>query len=228
MSGGLSNSQVDKAGAVLREWLHSDRSASAGFSSVERRAIAVVWEYRAAFSRPLIKVNVNLRHYIKKAGCEVVVAQRLKRLPRIAVKLIKQPRMRLSQMQDVGGCRAVLPNQEAVYSVLEGIRRNWDIITVDDYAEHPKPTGYRAIHPIVRRDERAIEVQLRTVGQQDWADEVERIDSRASYAAKDGDGPPEVRRYLQLLADAIAQSEAGTRISVDDLRELSELRTHVP
>lgn len=220
-----SKSQADKAGALLREWWGgSRRDLEVG----GRAAVDVVWAYRVQFQYPLTRVNANLRHYVKGAGCEVFIAQRLKRLPRIIEKLHRHPRMRLSQMQDVGGCRAILPDKAAIDSVLAGIRRNWEVITVDDYIAEPKPDGYRAIHVIVRRGGVPIEVQLRTFGQQDWADEVERIDGRVDYAVKDGEGPAHVLRYLWLLAEVIATSEAGHQGDEERLREMAELRRSMP
>lgn len=226
MAGGLSNSQVDRAGDVLRRWVYQGDLESP--TPEEMSAIETAWQYRAGFTRPLVRVNVNLRYYVGKVGCEIIVAQRLKRLPRIVGKLLRQPTIRLSQMQDVGGCRAVLPDQGAVEEVLRGIRRNWDIITADDYSANPKPTGYRATHVIVRKEGRAIEVQLRTVGQQDWAEEVERIDGKVDFLAKDGEGPEAVTRYFRLLSEVIAGSEAGVRVSLSDLQELNQLRVQVP
>lgn len=58
-----------------------------------------------------------------------------------------------------------------------------------DYIEFPKAIGYRAVHFVVTRDDRAIEVQLRTRGQQQWADAVEAIDARIDLSLKDGVGP---------------------------------------
>lgn len=220
-----SKTRVDKAGAVLKDWWgRPDREITRDV----REAVETIWGYRARFQYPLTKVNVGLRHYVRKADCEVFIAQRLKRLPRIVEKLHRHPRMRFSQMQDVGGCRAVLPDQDAVERVRVGIARRWEIITVDDYVSNPKPDGYRAVHIIVRRDDVPIEVQLRTGGQQDWADEVERMDGRVSYALKDGEGPPEVLRYLVLLAEVIAAADAGQAPNIADLRELADLQRIMP
>jgi len=173
-------------------------------------------------------VNANLRHYVKSAGSEVFIAQRLKRLPRILVKMARHPRMRLTQMQDVGGCRAILGDEAAVRHVLDGIQRNWDVITVDDYIENPKTDGYRAVHVITRRSEVPIEVQLRTAGQQDWADEVERIDGLMPHAVKDGEGPPEVVEYLKALAELIDAVEGGTPVDPGLSSEFLRLRRLVP
>lgn len=121
----LSKKSVDKAGTVLRRG-----SGQATDYETVIAALDVVWEYRRQFQYPLTQVNANLRHYVKGAGCEVYIAQRLKRLPRIMEKLIRQPRMRLSQMQDVGECRAILPDETSIRKVLSGITQRWDVITI--------------------------------------------------------------------------------------------------
>lgn len=152
----------------------------------------------------------------------------LKRMPRIVEKLHRHPRMRLSQMQDVGGCRAILRDELAIREVLAGIVRNWDVMTVDDYILNPKPDGYRAVHVIVRKSGVPIEVQLRTPGQQDWADEVERLDGLLPVAVKDGEGTPQVVRYLQVLAEIIRTVEAGEVVDNSVIQDFIRLRGLMP
>jgi putative GTP pyrophosphokinase len=193
----------------------------------EELAVQTLWAYRASFAYPTTKINANLRHYVKKANCDILIAQRMKRLPRILEKLHRHPRMRMSQMQDVGGCRAILPSQSAVYDVAAGLARNWDIVTSDDYVTEPRPTGYRALHVIVKRDGRPIEVQLRTIGQQDWADEIERLDGKYAYGLKVGEGPSDVLEYTRLFAELIWTTENGQTINRESLQRLRHLRETV-
>lgn len=95
-------------------------------------------------------------------------------------------------MEDIAGCRAILPGGAAeVAGVLRRIRRNWDVIRVDDYVARPKNTGYRALHIVVRRDDHLVEIQLRTPAQHEWAEAIERWAARTGFPLKDGDGPPD-------------------------------------
>jgi len=222
-----SNGKIDRAGACIRDHLYTMPPIVADTATLQD-AIECVWSFRAKFNRPLSLVNLGVRYYIKQAGCDVVVAQRLKRLPRIVEKMSRHPRMRLTQMQDVGGCRAILPDRESVQKVLTGLQRNWDIIAIDDYVTAPKPTGYRAIHVIIRKEDMAIELQLRTPGQQVWAEEIERIDSVTDYALKDGEGPEDVLAYTRKLAEVISVMDAGDTVNNEDLIALRELRRNVP
>ncbi|MGI8808216.1 MAG: RelA/SpoT domain-containing protein [Acidimicrobiales bacterium] len=220
-----SKTSVDKAGALLRDWWGDQEEV---LNDAEVAAADTVWDYRKQFQYPLTKTNANLRYYVKKAGHDVFIAQRLKRLPRIVEKLHRHPRMRLSQMQDVGGCRAILRDEVAIREVLAGVLRNWDVITVDDYIQSPKPDGYRAVHVIVRNSGVPIEVQLRTPGQQDWADEVERLDGLLPSAVKDGEGSPEVVWYLQVLAEIIRTVEAGEVVDNAVIQDFIKLRGLMP
>jgi GTP pyrophosphokinase len=184
--------------------------------------------YRQTFQSPLKKVTVGTRQFVRRDSNSVIVAQRLKRLPQIISKLARFPGMRLSQMEDVGGCRAILEGGASeVAAVLRRIRRNWEIAAVNDYVAVPKPTGYRAVHVVVLRDERPIEIQLRTPGQHDWAEAVERTAGRTGFALKDGQGPADLLRYFELASHGIASSEAGERVQEDFEREFANLRDEV-
>ncbi|MCL4836455.1 MAG: RelA/SpoT domain-containing protein [Thermoanaerobaculia bacterium] len=152
--------------------------------------------------------------------------QRFKRLERIIDKLVRYPKMRLSQMEDIGGCRAVLASLEDVSSAVEHIHRQWgDRAKATDYIASPKPDGYRGIHIIERRDGRLIEVQLRTRNQHAWAEAVERLDLAFGYGLKEGQGPADLREYFRLGADRLAAEDEGTALDsaaearFDTLRE---------
>jgi hypothetical protein len=69
-------------------------------------------------------------------------------------------------VQDIAGCRAILPDQDAAYRVLERSRHHKSrVLRVDDHVADPKPSGYRAIHAVVERDGAPVEIQLRTLRQ---------------------------------------------------------------
>jgi len=191
-------------------------------------AIADAFDYREAFSDPLKKVTVGLRQFVARETTEVIVAQRLKRMPQILSKLQRFPTMRLSQMEDIGGCRAVLSGGASeVAGVVRRIRRNWSVIDTLDYVREPKPTGYRALHVIVERDGRMIEIQLRSPKQHEWAEAVERAAGRSGYALKDGDGPSELIEYFRQAAYALALEELGEAVDEGFDRRFENLRDQV-
>jgi ppGpp synthetase/RelA/SpoT-type nucleotidyltranferase len=113
-------------------------------------------------------------------------------------------------------------------AVLRRIVRNWDVTRIYDYIVEPKTTGYRGIHVVVRRDARLIEIQLRTPGQHEWALAVERTESRLEIPGlKDGLGPPDLVRYFNRAAYAIALEERGSAPDIAFDREFDVLRQQV-
>jgi putative GTP pyrophosphokinase len=188
-----------------------------------RRAVLLLVEYRSTVQDPLNKVAVGLRQFVERESQRVVVAQRLKRLPTIVDKLGRYPAMKVTRIQDIGGCRAILRNRAEVEGVPRRIRRNWDVKRLDEYATTPKETGYRAVLVVVLRDERLIEIQLRTPGQQEWAAQVDRTGGRLGIRLKDGEGPSELVRDFERAAYATALNEEGQ--AADDAFEHEFLDT---
>lgn len=105
--------------------------------------------------------------------------------------------MKLSRMADIGGVRAVLPDQEAVYRLGARLRKNWTIVKTRDYISEPKDDGYRALHLINRHRGRLREVQLRTDYQDRWANAVEATARDFAPGLKFGGGPPACARVLR-------------------------------
>lgn len=157
-----------------------------------------------------------------------MVGQRLKRTPQILHKLSRFSSMRLTQMEDIAGCRAILSGgAPEVAGVLRRIRRNWRILGIDDYVKSPKSTGYRAIHVVVCRDSHSVEIQLRTLGQHDWAEGVERLAAKTGFPLKDGEGPPELLTYLELVGWAISVEEGGQALDDGFEQVLLQLKGRV-
>lgn len=104
-------------------------------------------------------------------------------------------------MGDIGGCRAVLPGRQQVDGVLRRIRKNWDVHgRVRDRRDEPAESGYRAVHVIVIRDGRMIEIQLRDPKEHEWALAVERTGARLGIGLKEGEGPDDLREYFRLAS----------------------------
>jgi hypothetical protein len=170
---------------------------------------------------------MGVRSFVKSESTTIVVTQRLKRMPTILDKLGRHPNMKITQMQDIGGCRAILEEgSRDVRGVLRRINRNWNVRKVDDYCEVPKPrTGYRAVHVVVERDERLVEIQLRTPNQHRWAVEIEGASARLGMPRlKDGEGPDELVRYFELAGHLFAVEDGDEDADRDLLDEFRNLR----
>ena len=213
-----SKGEINRSGELLRQV----RLNPSLFSFAERQAaIQFVEDFRKGYSYPLLKVNTGLRAMVAQVTSDIVVAQRLKRMPQIIHKLERFPGTNLARMEDLGGCRAVLETSDEVDLVHQKITRNWAIIRVRDYVQSPKLSGYRAIHLVVERDNHRIEVQLRTKGQQARANVVEKVAASYQLPLKDEIGPDEVMEWLLLAAEGIAYKDRGETVPTALKAELS-------
>lgn len=140
---------------------------------------------------------------VSREADDVIVSQRLKREPQIINKLVRQPGMLLARIEDIGGCRAVLPSPDAVAGVEQRIRKRWEVKRYRDYVDEPKVGGYRAVHLVTERDGMRIEVQLRTKGQQEWADTVESFAGHYDLPLKDESGPAVVLDFFKRAGEGI-------------------------
>lgn len=219
-----SRGRIDRAGQALRTW-RSDATSPTSDDLVV--ALRVVEEFRAAHATPLTRVAANLRYYVAEVSDgRFIVGQRLKRMDTIRDKLGRQPRMALSRMHDIAGCRAVVPSQDAADALLARLRsqRRWDILDRTwDYVAAPKTDGYRSKHVVVRKDGVLIEVQIRTSVQHAWAELVERLDRTYGLELKAGRASPEVTAAVARAADLFAAHEAG-ELDIDAIMtQVSEL-----
>lgn len=180
-------------------------------------------------AKSLARTNAGLRYYVRKAGAEPNVTQRLKRFSTIVDKLQRHPTMQLSTMEDIGGVRAVLPRQSQVDDVVRELRRQprWRIKRVREYISErdpgPKPDGYRAVHVVVERDGCFVEIQLRTPWQDAWAQSVEQDTRRLRAGLKFGLGPADLREYFRVIADYFELRERHETPEQELLEELSKL-----
>jgi len=226
-----SNSQVNRAADLIRDW-RAARSSHTKGPAIEEvlAAIETIGQFRAQFTAPLTKVVMGLRSFVNTEGLDPSgrVAQRLKRMPTILDKLEREPGMNLARMHDIGGCRAVLPDEAAIYRVIRRVKARprsiWGIIREYDYIKQPKASGYRGVHIVVRRDGRLIEIQLRTPSQHRWALNVEAIDLARRLGLKEGKGPEGLQRLLELSAYAMEATSKGEIMSEDFDREFERLR----
>lgn len=224
----VTKSQVNKAGRTLRRFLLRPNQNSGDYDELQR-AIEVIVEYRAAHQAPLAKATMGLRSMVKTIGCRAEVSQRLKRYPTIVDKIRREPTMALGNMQDIGGCRAVLDSVADLRQVEHRLRKNRPPVGYADYVTRPRDSGYRGVHIVVAYPDRggtlrSIEVQPRTQTMHEWAIFVERLGGRLQADLKSGYGPPEIRAWLAAASEAMAIEEAGEVVSEQLLTHLKGLR----
>src|SRR5712691_6501127 len=110
-----SRGRVNRAGKALI----NDSSSREGWEEV----FSVIGNWRSAHSYPLQTLKMVLLNRAAKVDEESFVAQRLKRITSIAGKLRDNAQMDLTQMQDIGGCRAVMQSVQNVYKLASVYKR---------------------------------------------------------------------------------------------------------
>ena len=214
-----SKSAVNRAGRLLL------KQRDGRISEIDEQAAwdALTW-WRSLHARPLSTVAANLRYHVDQEGGRVQdrieVTQRLKRLPTMIDKLSRETG-NITQMHDIGGVRALLPSLGHVYSLGRRLRKTWTIIRVRDYIAKPKPTGYRALHLIVQRRGFPIEVQLRTVPQDLWANLMEEMTRETGEGLKFGTADPDTHARFATIADLLARLDRG-EVTAGELRAAIE------
>lgn len=228
-----SRTKVDSAG---------DTYIASNVSPEERElALAVINNWRSSHGFPLNTLQVNLRQRSAAIDDDPTVAQRIKRLYSIRHKLERFPNMKLSRMQDLGGCRAVLSSVAAVDEIVEYYRTQSRIkhrlVRENQYIIAPKTSGYRGVHFVYRYfSDRSttwnglnIEVQIRSRLQHAWATAVETVGTFTQQALKSSWGEQDWLRFFALMGSAHALREGtlfvpGTPENVGSMvRELREL-----
>lgn len=212
----FSRSAVDRAGVTV-----TDASSTA---EQREAAMSVVKNWRASHHFPLNSIQMHLRKAARKVDEGSIVAQRVKRMPSILRKLNAKDtgNMRLSQMQDIGGCRAVVSDPAAVHavrSILLNSKMNHKVVAEFPYMNEPKATGYRSQHIVLQYQSRRfesyakhlIEVQIRTRLQHAWSTAVEAVDIFLRLSLKAGDGPADWLEFFRLAANEFADFEGLPR-----------------
>lgn len=221
--GDYSKSQVDWAGQTI---------AYGSASNAESILATEIFEnWRAIHSYPMWIFKKRLKDAAKKIDKNALTAQRLKRTPSIINKLKrryynKTPTMKLSQMQDIGGCRVVLRTNEMVFELLEKYYLKGDLkhklIRKKDYVSNPKEDGYRSVHLIYSyiSDKQKkmyngllVEIQLRSKLQHLWATAIETVDFFTLQAIKSNQGKKEWKEFFKLVSSAFAIMENKPLVS---------------
>ena len=204
-----SRNKIIKAGKTIRK---------AGSTEEQlEEATKVIDNWRAAHAFPLHVIYIHLRGMA--SGKNIVVAERLKRLDSIIKKLEREPSMSLWMMQDLGGCRFIVPTLDDVYSYAEkydSSRKRHIFKEKYDYITNPKPSGYRSLHMVYEyhsdksdtyNKNMLVEIQYRTHLQHVWATALETMGLFTKQALKAGQGDEHVKRFFVLVSSLFALRE---------------------
>lgn len=227
----FSRSEVNKAGATFVNPNATDAE--------KEHALNVINNWRVSHNFPLNTFQWRLRYVAKRINPDSLIAQRIKRLASIKLKLELQPDMKLSQMQDIGGCRAIMKDVTELDQLVNiykhesrGIKHK--LHKEQDYITNPKPSGYRGVHLIYKygsdksadyRDMR-IEIQIRTLMQHAWATAVETVGTFINMPLKSSLGDDGWLRFFALMGSAMAISEGKPTVP-DTSENIAELKKEI-
>ncbi|MFT3897180.1 MAG: hypothetical protein QM719_05725 [Thermomonas sp.] len=178
-------------------------------------------EYRASFIPAYDLVVARLRGPLKYA----VTGRPAKSTTALVDKLNRQ-HVRLSQVQDIAGCRIV---------VEDIVLQDQAVRALDVFIDNPKvydrrktsSNGYRAVHLVADIEGRKVEVQVRTKFQHLWAEISEKVSDTMGPDLKYGVGDPEALSFLNNLSVAILKVEQE-EVARDQVQRQIKSAVHIP
>lgn len=220
---GISKSAIDRAGRYLSQEREELTMEGLEYEDIFDR-------YRAAHLAPLTRLTLTIQDWLQRYGSPYYIAQRLKRKPQIARKLSRLS-VRLSQLQDIGGLRIIVPNNSDVNKLVVFLNNElnsddrFTIVRQTDYRELGRDTtGYRAIHIIISVNGLYAELQVRSNIQHYWAENIEKTSVIYGHLLKEGEGAREVLSYFKLLSDIFYKVESRVEVSSNEKMIFEEAR----
>lgn len=186
----LSGKQLQKLGKRLRQ----------GSDAADVRLLN---DYRRWFDPALLDAALVINGGLGAGDIPYLLSGRAKRTKSIIRKLVREPTMDLSRMTDIVGLRIIVATSDEQRRIVDALCAVVEIERVADYTGNGH--FYRAIHVHTIVDARRIEIQIRTLAQQLWADESESFGEQA----KEGELTADQRAYLEELRDAVCAIDGG-------------------
>lgn len=186
----FSKSQIDRLGDRLRK------------GDISEPDLRLLDRYRRSFTDAYEEVVGQIREQL---GLEPT-GRPAKSTTSISDKLRRES-IRLSQIQDIAGCRVIVPDVLTQGEVVARLNALFDKLIVVDRRERPSH-GYRAVHVIVAHSGKLIEVQVRTALQHLWAELSEKLSDVVDIAIKYGGGDEDVVKILVVMSETIKGQEA--------------------
>jgi ppGpp synthetase/RelA/SpoT-type nucleotidyltranferase len=185
----LSKTQVDQLGDRLRK------------GSVAEGDLQQLDAYRRSFAESYDEIVVIVRDatQLEPTGRPVKSTTSI-------IEKLRRETIRLSQMQDIAGCRLVVPNVLVQDRIVERLTGALPKAVIVDRREQPS-FGYRAVHIVATVRNKQIEIQVRTELQHLWAQLSEKLADVRDPAIKYGGGDSEVQQGLSSISTVIASYE---------------------
>jgi ppGpp synthetase/RelA/SpoT-type nucleotidyltranferase len=196
----LSKTQVDQLGGRLRK------------GSVAEGDLQQLDAYRRSFAGAYDEVVAIIRD-----TTQLEPTGRPAKSTTSIIEKLRRETIRLSQMQDIAGCRVVVDNILVQDQVVERLRGALPKAIVVDRRKQPS-FGYRAVHVIASVRNKLVEIQVRTELQHVWAQMSEQLGDLVGPAVKYGGGDADAQQILARISRATASfEEKGSLTSVPEL-----------
>lgn len=196
----LSKTQIDRLGDRLRKGSPTDDD------------LRTLDDYRRSFGEAYESVVRTIRE-----GLKLEPTGRPAKSTSSLIEKLQRESIRLSQVQDIAGCRIVVADVAEQERVVVSLYAAFPGASVADRRAKPS-YGYRAVHVIARISGKLIEIQVRSSLQHLWAELSEKVSDMVDPAIKYGGGP---QVHQQGLASASAEV-AGVEEVEQDIALLQE------
>jgi ppGpp synthetase/RelA/SpoT-type nucleotidyltranferase len=194
----LSNSQIDRIGQKLRA------------DEVDADCLRKLEEFRSLYAESYKYVENTL---VNKMGLSIT--GRPSKSTVAIIEKLKRESIRLNQIQDVAGCRVLVPDLATQDHLVQNMLVFFSEADLDIDDKRKQPTnGYRAIHVIAKKYGRPVEIQIRTRLQHIWAELSEKVADEFGHSIKYGVGDEDAIRFLQKLATATTQLETTRHLKM--------------
>lgn len=187
-----SGNQIKKAGKKLIEEPNDELS------------LEILSYWRALHSESLNQAFKHVEKFGTKIDNNILLAKRLKRTESIVNKIKRlNSEIQLSTMNDIAGCRAILPTQNKVNRLVKELNKQTKFKIFRDYILSPKESGYRSIHMIgkfeetINKKNMKVELQIRTYTQHSWATAVEIVDLFTKDSIKTNEGSKDWSSFFE-------------------------------
>jgi putative GTP pyrophosphokinase len=195
----LSKTQIDRLGERLKKGSPSEAD------------LRLLDEYRLSFGDAY---NAIIRTIREKLQLEPT--GRPDKTPSSIVEKLRRESIRLSQIQDIAGCRVIVPDVFTQDHTTAKLRDTFPESRVMDRRKNPS-YGYRAVHVIVMTQGASVEIQVRTALQDLWAELSEKLSDVVDSSIKYGGGDPEDQQWLLSISESIeGWEEFETQLHPDD------------
>ena len=185
----LSKTQIDRLGDRLREGAITDSD------------LKLLDDYRRSFGDAydtvvrIIREQLQLKPTGRPAKSTTSLIEKLQR-----------ESIRLSQVQDIAGCRVVLADVVEQERVVASLHELFPKASLMDRRVKPS-YGYRAVHIMARVSGKLIEIQVRSPLQHLWAELSEKFSDIIDPSIKYGGGDEQIRQMLTQLSALVADFE---------------------